>query len=265
MALVEDGVNVANVGANGGLDVNIQDQTSPILITELNRITNTTALTNAVAIDDKTVVIDTTTGFVDGTHITIADDVSNRYSIYHQVGAVAGKTISLDRPIDYAFPAGTQITAGTHEMAVNGSVTPVIFSVRSGDTPTGLNVYVDITRIIFKCITATAVDLTTFGDLARLTNGLVLRRVDGTYSNIFNCKDNGELAGIMYDFSVAQATNPVQGVDGFTGRLTFGGQNKIGVVVRIGPGEDLQAIVQDDLSGLTSFSIVAEGHVVVIN
>lgn len=244
-------------------DVNIQDQTSPILITEMNRVTNTTALTNAAVLDARTIVIDTTTGFVDGVHITIADDLSGRYSIFHQIGAVVGNTVTLDRPIDFAYQATTQVTAGSHQMAVDGSVTPVIFSVRDADTPTGLDVAVDITRLIFKCITATAVDLTTFGDLTRLTNGLVVRRVDGNYNNIFNVKDNGELAGIMYDFAVAQATNPVQGVDGFTGRLTFAGQSKIGVVVRLGPGEDLQAIVQDDLSGLTSLQIVAEGHVVV--
>ena len=258
-----DGTIKANVGPNGGLDVNIQDQTSPVLITEFAKINNTTALTDLAVLDARTIVVDTTTGFIDGAHIVITNGAAGRYCVFHQVGAVATNTVTLDRPIDFAYPATSQVAVGTHEMSVNGAVTPVIFSVRAGDIPGGIDLEVDITRVIFKCICATAVDLTTFGDLAKLTNGLVLRRVDGTYSNIFNVKDNGELAGIMYDFEVAQATNPQQGVDGFTGRLTFGGQNKIGVVIRIGAGEDLQLIVQDDLTGLTSFEVIAEGHVVV--
>lgn len=66
----------------------------------------------------------------------------------------------------------------------------------------------------------------------------------------------------MYDFTVYEASNPSQGIDGFCGRLTFGGQSKLGVVLRVGPDENLQLIVQDDLSYLVDFEIMLEGHVV---
>ena len=101
-----------------------------------------------------------------------------------------------------------------------------------------------------------------FGDLAKLTRGLAVRRKDGNIVNYFNIKDNSEIAGIMYDWTPSIASNPGQGVDGFYSRLTFAGQDKIGVVVRLGAGEDLQFVVQDDLTGLLSLEIVAEGHIV---
>lgn len=64
----------------------------------------------------------------------------------------------------------------------------------------------------------------------------------------------------MFDFDIQSAIGQQQ--DGFTGRLTFGGQSKMGVVIRLNQGEDLQMLVQDDLSTLDSLSIICEGHTV---
>jgi hypothetical protein len=249
--------DIANVGAAGGLDVSVQDQTSPPLIVNMNRTINVTSLTSPTAIGDTTIVVASATGFVDGVHITLTDPVSGRYYTGHQVGAIATLTVTVDTPIDFVY---------THDMtsAIGTLAAPIIYSVRAGeqsDVPTT----VDITRLIFTCTDDTAVDFTKFCGGPPLTNGIVLRRVDGYYQNIFNVKTNQDLANIMFDFVVAASSNPVQGVDGFVSRLTFGGQNKMGVVVRIGPGEDLELLVQDDLTGLTSFTIVAEGHVVIEN
>jgi hypothetical protein len=44
--------------------------------------------------------------------------------------------------------------------------------------------------------------------------------------------------------------------------MTFGGEEKMGTVVRVGPGEDLEWVVQDDLSSLLNFQNVAEGALV---
>ena len=65
-----------------------------------------------------------------------------------------------------------------------------------------------------------------------------------------------------YDWTPYLATNPQQGQDGFLFRLTFAGMNKLGVAIRLNPGEDLQFLVQDDLSGITVLEVTAEGHVV---
>jgi hypothetical protein len=256
--------DIANVGVNGHLDVSIGDQTTPPLIVDMSRVTNTTTLTTATAINDTTIVVASATGFVDGAMITIADPVSGRYWIGHQIGAIATLTVTVDTPLDFAFPIATaEVAVGTHELSSTAGTlaSPVIYSVRAGeqsDVPTTI----DVTRIIFTCTADQAVDLTNFCGITALTNGIVLRRVDGTTQNIFNVKSIGDLANIMYDTTVYSASNPQQGVNGMVGRLTFGGQSKMGVVIRIGPGEDLELLVQDDLTGISTFKIVAEGHVV---
>jgi hypothetical protein len=164
--------------------------------------------------------------------------------------------------LDFAYAAGAQITNGITNMAVNGSVTPQVFGLRVSDP--GLPLTVDVTRLMFLCTSVALNDLSTFGDIAGgLAKGIQIRKRDGTFNNIFTAKTNGELEGIMFDFHIHAKTNPVQGQDGFTGRLTFGGQSKMGVVVRVGPDEDLECIIQDDLSSLTTFIVIAEGSAVI--
>ncbi|MCK4958883.1 MAG: hypothetical protein KAT00_05775 [Planctomycetes bacterium] len=252
----------AAFNSQGKLEVQLSDQTTPTVIVPLNQVANETTLLSGATIEESTVDVSATAGFVDGTFIVIANADENRYYTGKQVGAIAGNTVTLDTPLDFSYPAGTEITNGSTDLSVLGTLaSPEIFSLRASDP--GLPTVVDVTRIIFTCITDTAVDLTKFGDIiGGLTNGIVLRRRDGFINNIFNAKNNGELSSLMYDFQVAAATNPNQGQDGFVGRLTFAGQNKIGVTIRIGPDEDLEILVQDDLSTLLDFQIVVEGHVV---
>lgn len=246
----------------GNTDVAIQDQTTRPLIMNFNQVTNSTTLSALAVKGAYTITVTNTTGFTAGKYIIIFDTISSNFSFYTQIGAPAGNVITLDTPLDYAYPIGATVSATITDMSVNGSVTPQVFGLRGADTPPGVEVTVDITRIIFYCVAASAVDLTKFADIAALTRGLVLRKRNTVVENIFNVKSNAELAGLMYDFSVSAATNPVQGVDGFVARLTFSGQEKIGVAIRLPIGEDLEFIVQDNLSGITLFKVVAEGHVI---
>lgn len=259
------GVNVANVGANGALDVNISDQTSPILMIPLNKVNNETTITSDVAIGDKTIVVDTATGFIAGALIIIADPTDARYYIGHQVGAIATKTVTLDTPLDFAYESGTRITAGTEEMAVDGSSTTQVFSLRAGEPTPGIPIVVDVTDIIITCLCTDPVSLATFGDQAALSKGLVMRRTDGIYNNLFNVKTNRDIATIM-DWTPYVATKPSEGVDGFVGKLSLAGAANLGVAIRVGTGEDLESLVQDDLSiTITSLKIMILGHVVVPN
>ncbi len=67
------------------------------------------------------------------------------------------------------------------------------------------------------------------------------------------------MAGITLDWDPYAAANPQQGINGFVSRLTFSGQEKLGVVTRLELGEDIELIVQDNLSTLISLEVVAEG------
>lgn len=251
----------------GAKDVAIQDQTSRPIIVKFNEVSNSTTLSVAAVKGEYTITVASTTGFVDGKYIIMFDPASENFSFYTQVGAVAGSVVTLDTPIDFAYPVGTFVDTSTTNMNVDGSVTPRVFGLRGTGAPPGVDITVDITRIIFQCTTNSAVSLPLFGNLTELTNGLVLRRRDGAVQNIFNVKTNGDIAGIMFDFNVTAALNPVQGRDGFVSRLTFASQGKIGVAIRLPVGEDLEFVVQDDLADgspdITLFEVIAEGHVVV--
>jgi hypothetical protein len=231
--------------SNGGLDVFSQDQSTPSVIAKFNKVSDTTTTTTDVAIGDTSVTLTATV-----------------------LSVVGSPTFTIDTPFDFAFPAGTNVDVATTNMNVNGSVTPQIFGLRGVGTPPGINLTVDITRLIFSCTTSSAVDLSKFANFGKLTKGIVCRVRNGTYENVFNIKSNREMAGIMYDWTPFATTNPVQGVDGFVSRLTFAGQNKIGVTKRLALGDDLQIIIQDDLSTaqggetITELEIIAEGHIV---
>ena len=47
-------------------------------------------------------------------------------------------------------------------------------------------------------------------------------------------------------------------------RLTFGGQNKHGVVIRLEPMECIEVLIQDDQTDISSASLIAEGHFTLI-
>jgi hypothetical protein len=259
---ITDGADRVNVGANGGLDVNIQDPTSPLVLLPLSNVSNETLLTAEVTdIDAYSFTVAVTTGFIDEAFIGLNDPLTGNFWFGHQVGAPVGNVISVDRPLSQVFPIGANAHAGSHNLNIDGSVTPQIFSLR----PVGqdIDVSIDVTRLMLTMITATAADLTTFGDITGgLTKGITLRHRNGITYNVFNVKTNADIAGLSYDMNIYASTNPNQGVDGVTSRMTF---SKMGAVIRVGQNEDLEIIINDDLRTLTEFHVVAEGSVVTDN
>jgi len=242
-------------------DVNIQDQTTDPILIKFNKIAQSTTLKSDRAIGDTFVTVIDTLGANLNRYVIVFNPDLLRFSKFNILSFGVSDTLFLDAPLDVAYESGSYVDLTSTNLAVDGSAATQTFGVR-GVSPSPVGISVDITRIIFNCQTASAVNLAKFADLAALTNGLVLRKRDGRYFNIFNVKTNGDLAAIAYDWTPHAATNPQQGQDGFVLRLTFAGQNKIGVTVRLLPGEDLEFLVQDDLSGITLLEVVAEGHVV---
>jgi hypothetical protein len=251
---------------NGSVPVTLQDQTTPPIVIPFSKTNNVTSLSVATAVDDYTITIATTTGFVDGSFIIISNVTTERYWFGYQVGAPAGNIITVDRPLDSIFPIGTQVTAGSTNLNVNGSISlgSEVFSIRQNDL--GVPITLDITRFMFIIYADTAVTLPDFGDITGgLTYGVSMRRVDGTYQNFINFKTNGELINFAFDNAFYEAINPAQGQDGLVVRLTTAGQNKMGVVTRIGPLEDVEVLINDDLTSLPFFQIIAEGSQAIVD
>ena len=80
---------------------------------------------------------------------------------------------------------------------------------------------------------------------------LPLKGTTGRYNKL----PNVELAGLLFHFEIFAATNPQQGEDGFLARMTFAGQDNIGVAIRLPIGEDLEFLVQDNLTAITMNSV----------
>jgi hypothetical protein len=249
-----------DIGVLSSNDVNIQDQHTPLIIAYFSKEVGADTLVEAAEIGDMFITVDDTTGLRVGGYLSIFSVPDNRFYLANILTRVVD-TLGVDTPLDFAFPIGSFVTSGEKNMNVDGSVTPVIYGLRN--TEQAIGSAFDITRIIITCMTDAPVDLSKFGDIAGgLTRGLVMRKKDGIYRNVFNVKTNGDLASIMYDWTPYLATNPVQGQDGFVGRLTFAGQSKMGVTLRIEPGEDIQVLVQDNQTSINEIFIIAEGHTV---
>ena len=250
-----DTYDVATV-TDGNLDVMVADQVTPPVIVYLNQVDCNTTIVSNFSIGSYTVKIADAAGADVGDYVGIFNTNGARYYA-GSVLAVSGTTITMDTPSDFDFVVGDVFQCGTKEMNVDGSTTNQLFSLRADPS---LAFTVDITRIIIHITDQSAMDDAKFGGIAALTRGIVLRRKDGIYQNIFNVKSNGEFGELAFD-KVYDDKAPA-GFYGFSCRLTFAGQNKMGVAIRLGPDDDLQLIVQDDLTGLDSFRIIAEGHIV---
>jgi hypothetical protein len=185
--------------------------------------------------------------------IILLDIVGNK-EFYATVISVATDTITVDRPIDNLFPSATSLARIVNSnMAVDGSGTPRIFTVRAGSKP------IDITRIIIAMTDQTSMDDAKFGGLSALAKGFVFRAIDGFNKVVFNFKTNGEIAGYCYD--VRYSDKAPSGFFGLTARITFAGQSKHGVALRVSTFTDaLQWIVQDDLTDLDTLRVAAQGH-----
>lgn len=246
---------------NGSIPVTLQDQTTPPVIVYANKVTNTTTLSAAAAVNDKVITVVSAAGILVDDYLGLFNLATNRYYV-GTVISISVNDLTLDTPLDSDFEIGDTVGTGINDLNVDGSITPQVFVFRGADP--GIDVTVDVTRIIIQITTNTGVDFSKFGDIdGGLLNGVVMRRVDGFVQNIFNIKTNADIANLTFDYRELDPLNP-SGVNGIISRLTFAGQNKMGVVLRIGPGEMLEFIVQDDLTSLLSFRIVIEGSVAIV-
>lgn len=242
-------------------DAALQDQHTDAIIAYFNKVTNSTTLASPATSGDKTITLTSTTGTANGKYIILFSPALIRFTTFFQIGAAVGNVITLDGPMDAEYPAGTYVDIADIDMSVDGSGTTQVFGLRGIGVPPGIESEMDVTRLIFQCQTSSPVTLGLFGNISELTNGLHLRKRNGIddTNNILNFKTNNDIANAMYDLEIFQ---PKHGINGFSSRLTFGGQSKIGVVIRLCIGEDLEFHIQDDLLAINRLVIIAEGHIV---
>ena len=256
-ASAED-VAAAIFALNVGVDVNIQNQTTPpIDLLFVESLSNFTLLTDTGVSGITTMVyVFTATpghGIVIGNEIILLDPLSD-ISLQATIIDVIGDVITIDRPIDNIYTAATTLGRVTNSnMNVVGSLAaPRIFSISGGLNPS------DYTRFLLTMSDNMPMDDGQFGGIPALTNGLVFRVISDYQRTVFNFKTNQDINQFCFD--TRYASKAPSGLFGFSGRITFNGPDKHGVPLRIAGLQVIQWIVQDDLSDLLSIRVAGQGQ-----
>jgi hypothetical protein len=116
-----------------------------------------------------------------------------------------------------------------------------------------------IKRIIIGMVHGAAADDSKFGSLTALTNGVIFRAyISGVYYNFTYWRSNYDIILDMYNVIYTDKAGP-----GVYGTKALGSFSDIDVAIRLdsAAGDKLEILVQDDLTGLDSFSIKVQGHV----
>lgn len=217
-----------------------------------------TSLFVVAAVDAKTVTLVSGHGSVAG-NLLVLTYLRNIY--VGEILNVATDVITLDNPINFAYPTDSTVLKADREMKVDGSSTSVIFSFAPPIETIDPSVW-SITRLMFTMICDSLPDDGLFGNTAKLTNGLTFRikRDSDVILQKSNFKDNSDFAAETYDVEYTTRSVPA-GSYGMRCRYSFGGDDKHGnpIVLDGAVGDSLEIIVQDDLTSLTQFRVIAQG------
>jgi len=243
-----------SIGSANNTDIFIQDPAQFIVGVRLTNVEKSDiTLTSPTSIDDTVVSVSAGHGFSAGKLICIREGLRN-YQGY--VLSVSTNDITVDVPLDFAYTTDAYVSRGSDSMNVDGSSTNVSFTT---SPPSGATWH--ITQVVFHIVDNVDMDTSKFGGIASLTNGCLLRVVDGYTKNIMNVKNNGQLAEHAYELEyVAKAP---AGSYEVRAKKTFNGLENLGVVIQLdGSTQDsLRLIVRDDLTDLSDFHVMAFGHV----
>jgi len=247
----------------GTVDIAIQDQTSDRISLFLGATLGDIILLTTAVKDSASFNI-TTDGTVPvvGNFILIQEDKKVTQEEILTVVAVAGAeyTISIAIPLDVTYSTTASASLQNVDMNINGATTATTFSA-TPETGTAW----DINRMIISMTHGTAGDDGLYGNLTKLTNGVYYRK-EGTTSaqSLYNVRENAEYRVEGYDVTYPTRSGG-GGTFGTASRVTFNGQDKAGVAIRVNGtlAESFSGRVRDNISALTTHRVKIQGHVVV--
>jgi len=218
-----------------------------------------TTIASAVTAGDTSITVASAVGFAVGNYIHIINAAGTvDENVHPKITAIAGAVLTLDRPLDNAYAIGDSVYLTVLDMSTTAGTLAApqtyIMAPLPGHTW-------HITRILIEMTHGTAGDNGLFGDLPELTNGVVLRRYDGltgATSTFTIWRNNSDIVTDMFDV-VYSARSGGGGAYGTNCRGTF---TNAGAIVYLNgtDGDRMEVLVQDDITGLTSFRIKAQGH-----
>lgn len=243
---------------NGGVPTNWQDQHSEAVIAPIHiEVSHGNLLAVPTVVDASTITLTAGHSAVVGNIVCIQETVSIYWAtILNFAGGANVPTV--DSPLDRVFTTAAEVCIGDANLNKVGSLAVPILA-HMGPI---VGVEWDITRLHVSVYDDGTMDSGKFGTIAGLTNGIVLRQVNGTSKNMGNVKTNGDLTFLAstHDYD----TKAPAGFASLSADMVFGGPEHVGSVIRLdGNGSDtLQVIIQDDLSAVLSVRVMCIGHVV---
>jgi len=238
------------------IDVSLQDQISPVVDCFLTQKHGTATLAIPTAFDDRTITLVAGHGFTNGSMIEIDNGDMRFYQ--SRVISVATNVLTVTNPLPFVFPVTSIVKRVSPNMNIDGSVAPIVFTAHP---PAGVEW--DINILSVNMLDDTVMDDAKFGGITALANGVIFRTVNGETQNIFTALDNGCFLRHC-DTENPYSDKAPAGLYGFNSKRHFNGQNGDGVARRIGGDEinEFQAVVADNLTGLSRFWCVIRGHAV---
>lgn len=197
------------------------------------------------------------TGFVVGQNISIKN--THEETTFPRITAITGTLIALDRPIDMPFTTGDLVAVVNTNMAQSGGTLEAPLSYKIIPRP---NQSWDLKTLILSMTHNSAGSMDLFGNLAPLTNGVVIRAYSGRSGGFFtftNWKANQDIKDDIYQVTFDErAPSTSYGTSG-KGEL----EGNTGAIPRINgaDGDYMEILIQDNLSGLISFRIKAQGRI----
>lgn len=257
--IITDGTQDLILESNGGIPVNVQDQTTRAVDIRMNQILDDTiTLAAQPSVDSYDVTLTTGHGVIIGDSLALLEQNGMAQILFGDVLNVVGDVITLDTPVPWAFTvATTSVFTYSDDMTVDGSTTTQVFGITNFFAEA-----IDVVRLIFHATDGTVMDDSKFAGGTALTRGVVLRKKISAsqYLNYWNVKTNGQWGELAFDKTYDDKAPA--GVYGISVRLTYGGASKHGVVIRLNPGESIEFLIQDDLTGIMEASCMLEGHFV---
>ena len=221
----------------------------------------TTNPSSPISEGDTTISVDSVAGLAVGSEIKIEEDVAGIG--IQEIGLltitdITALVITVDRPIGNPYTVAADINEVISNMAVAGTLSsPEIFEI---DPPTGT--IWQFTRLLISITSTTAMDDAKFGGISALTNGVSLRATTSAGRTVVfaNWKANSDMILDMYN--IEYSAKAPAGSNGLKGRWTF---TEAEVVAELdgdaSPIQKLEVLIQDTLTGNTTFYIRGQGRV----
>lgn len=257
--LTYDGFGNPIASLDGALDVHNADPHHVVYNQFLHYDTATTTTLSADALaGTSTIVLTSAVGFAIGDELKIENGVQE--PVFFFIINLVGTTVTLDTPTSIDHLAGTPVIKIYTNIAQPGVTTtasiaaPVIYGshVHSGTI-------VHITSMTIIMTDGSAMDFTTFGGITALTNGCVLEATtNGVTGSYTNWKSNSDMDTDA--FPVRYQTKVGGGLYGLSAIYNIKESTESIVYLNGTLGDSFKILIQDDLTGLTSFKIKLQGH-----